>query len=94
MLTSAPRPSIRRSISWMAGLINNVLDFARGRLEGGFSLHRAASDALEQTLTQIIDELRTSYPDRSVKAAFALQEPVYCDRDRIAQLFRISSVTP
>jgi hypothetical protein len=38
------------------GLINNVLDFARGRLGGGLSLHRYASDSLEQTLTQIIDE--------------------------------------
>ena len=79
--------SIQQSVSRMAGLINNVLDFARGRLGGGLSLHRDASDALQQTLTQIIDEMRTSYPGRSVEAAFALEEPVYCDRDRLAQLF-------
>jgi signal transduction histidine kinase len=79
--------SIQQSVSRMAGLINNVLDFARGRLGGGLSLLRDASDALQQTLTQIIDEMRTSYPGRSVEAAFALEEPVYCDRDRLAQLF-------
>ena len=38
--------SIQQSVSRMAGLINNVLDFARGRLGGGLSLHRDASDAL------------------------------------------------
>jgi signal transduction histidine kinase len=84
---AAMSASIQQSISRMAGLINNVLDFARGRLGGGLSLHRDASEALEQTLMQIIYEMRTSDPDRSVKAAFALDEPVYCDRERIAQLF-------
>ena len=79
--------SIQQSVSRMAGLIDNVLDFARGRLGDGLSLHRDASDALQQTLTQIIDELRTSLSGSSVEAAFRLEEPVNCDRERIAQLF-------
>ena len=47
----------------MAGMIDNVLDFARGRLGGGITLDRDAQTPLEPVLHQVIDELRLSSPD-------------------------------
>ncbi len=37
------------SVARMSGLIDNVLDFARGRLGGGLILNRGAATALETT---------------------------------------------
>jgi signal transduction histidine kinase len=78
---------IRQSIARMAGLIDNVLDFARGRLGSGVALSRDAELPVVPTLEQIIDEQRASWPDRRIEAALAQTEPVDCDRARIAQLF-------
>jgi sigma-B regulation protein RsbU (phosphoserine phosphatase) len=77
---------IQRSVSRMTGLIDNMLDLARGRLGEGLSLKRDDRESLEPTLNQVIDELRLSHPDCAIEAVFALDETVSCDRARIAQL--------
>ncbi len=69
-----------------AGLIDNVLDFARGRLGGGITLNRTASEPLEPVLRQVVAELRSIAPDQVVDARFALTEPIDCDHIRISQL--------
>jgi sigma-B regulation protein RsbU (phosphoserine phosphatase) len=69
----------------MAGLIDNVLDFARGRLGGGITLDRDARKPLEPVLHQVIDELRLS-SGRQIDAEYAIDVPVDCDRSRIGQL--------
>jgi signal transduction histidine kinase len=78
---------MRNSVSRMSGLINNLLDFARGRLGGGLPLIRNADRPLEPVLNQVVSELRTSAPERAIDTQFALSEPVNCDRARVAQLF-------
>jgi len=78
---------MRNSVGRMSELIDNVLDFARGRLGGGLTLNRRADDKLEAALKQVIAELHATWPDRAIAAEFALAEPVDCDRSRIAQLF-------
>ena len=60
------------SAARMAGLIDNVLDFARGRLGGGFSVTRTVDPALESMLEQTVAEMRTIWPDRVVQSRFAL----------------------
>lgn len=70
----------------MAGLIDNVLDFARGRLGGGLSLDRDIHEPLEPVLHQVIDELRLSSHGRQIEAEYAIDNPVDCDRGRIGQL--------
>src|SRR5690349_4621559 len=70
----------------MAGLIDNVLDFARGRLGGGITLNRDSGKPLEDVLHQVIDELRLSSPGRQIEAEYAIDAPVDCDRSRIGQL--------
>jgi sigma-B regulation protein RsbU (phosphoserine phosphatase) len=74
------------TITRMAGLIDNVLDFARGRLGGGITLDRNSSRPLEPVLHQVIDELRLSSPGRDIDAEYAIDTPVDCDRTRIGQL--------
>ena len=74
------------SVGRMAGLIDDVMDFARGRLGGGLTLDRNADEPLGPMLRQVIAELRTAAPGRDVEVAIALAEPVNCDRRRIAQM--------
>jgi signal transduction histidine kinase len=78
---------IRQSVSRMAGLIDDVLDFARGRLGGGLALARNSGQALLPILHQVIAELRAIDPRRAIEAEFLLTEGVDCDPSRIGQLF-------
>jgi signal transduction histidine kinase len=77
---------MRASVQRMSVLIDNVLDFARGRLGGGLNLQRDASLPLSPVLHQVISELQSSHPDRAIDAAIDLDENVNCDRARIGQL--------
>jgi sigma-B regulation protein RsbU (phosphoserine phosphatase) len=77
---------INATVTRMSDLIDNVLDFARGRLGGGITLSRDANRPLEPVLEQVVDELRTAYPGRVIETRFAIREPVNCDRTRIGQL--------
>jgi signal transduction histidine kinase len=49
---------IRNSAKRMAGLIDDMLYFAKGRLGGGFSLDRHPDAPLYEHLEQVIGELR------------------------------------
>jgi signal transduction histidine kinase len=77
---------IRSSIGRMSGLIDDVLDLARGQLGSGLSVQRDALQPLEPVLDQVVAELQSSWPDRSIVTDFRLDRPVSCDRPRIAQL--------
>jgi sigma-B regulation protein RsbU (phosphoserine phosphatase) len=77
---------MQTTVMRMADLIDNVLDFARGRLGGGITLDRDANKPLELVLHHVIDELRVSSPGREIEAEFAIDVPVDCDRTRIGQL--------
>ncbi len=70
----------------MAGLIDDVLDLARGRLGGGISLNRDSHKPLEPVLTQVVDELRHVSPGHVIDAVFTIDQPVNCDRARLGQL--------
>ena len=74
------------SVTRMAGLIDDVMDFARGRLGGGLTLDRNADEPLEPVLRQVVAELGIAMPDRRVEVAIDLDDPVECDRRRIAQM--------
>jgi phosphoserine phosphatase RsbU/P len=74
------------SIDRMATLIDNLMDLARGRLGGGLPLVRDANKPLTPFLRQVVDEMMSAYPGRIIEADFQIDEPVQCDRGRIAQL--------
>ena len=77
---------MQKSVLRMASLVDNVLDFARGRLGGGITL-TLSTQPLEPTLQQVIDELQSAHPESIIKAEFALTKPVLADPVRIGQLF-------
>jgi sigma-B regulation protein RsbU (phosphoserine phosphatase) len=77
---------VEGSVVRAGGLIDNVLDFARGRLGGGITLTRDALEPLEPVLRQIVGELRAIAPERTIVATYVLDEPIDCDRMRIGQL--------
>jgi signal transduction histidine kinase len=77
---------VRGSATRMAALIDNVMDLARGRLGGGLTLERSATEQLEPLVRQVVAELQTIAHDRVIKSRFAVTEPVECDLARIGQL--------
>jgi len=76
---------MRSSVGRMSVLIDNVLDFARGRMGGGLTVSRRTVD-LGPVLDHVVAELRTGESDSRIETDFSLAEPVDCDPDRIAQL--------
>jgi sigma-B regulation protein RsbU (phosphoserine phosphatase) len=67
-------------------LIDDVLDFARGRLGEGLILSRDDKEPLTPVLEQVVAEVRAIVPDRTIETNFAIREPVHCDRQRLGQL--------
>lgn len=78
--------AIRDSSMRMGSLIENVLDFARGRLGGGIPSRRQRVDNLNRTLQLTVDEVKASCPWAFIDHSFDLPEGVYCDALRIGQL--------
>jgi signal transduction histidine kinase len=75
------------SVMRMGGLIDNLMDFARGRLGGGIGLQRAADQRLEPLLAQIVNEIKAGHPDRVIEMHFDLSRGVEVDQARIGQMF-------
>ena len=78
---------IQKSVLRMAGLVDNIMDFARGRLGGGLTIRRDAAQPLTPVLQQVIAELQSAWPDVVIEAALDVEEPVNCDRGKMGQLF-------
>ena len=74
------------SVGRASGLINNVLDLARGSLGGGLVVERNRDAPLTPVLEQVIAEVQVIGPENSIETRFDIDEPVYCDRGRLAQL--------
>ena len=75
---------IRGGAARMSNLIDDVMDFARGRLGSGVALDRHVGVRLEPVLRHVIAELQTSFPARRIDATIALDRLIPCDpiRDR------------
>ena len=77
---------MQSSVGRMAKMIESVMDLARGRLGGGISLSKTIT-AIEPVLDQVVAELAAAHPEREIETEFELEIPVFCDANRIAQLF-------
>jgi signal transduction histidine kinase len=69
------------------GLIDNMLDFARGHMGEGIQLNWQQEPNLAGVLLQVCNELSVIWPDRSIETNIQINKPVWCDSRRIAQLF-------
>lgn len=77
---------MQRSSTRMSRLIDNILDFARGRLGGGFALEYSEED-VGTVVREVVAELAASHPNGNLKLKCEPGPlPVRCDRQRIAQL--------
>ncbi len=77
---------IQRSCDRMGEMIENILDFARGRLGSGIPVSVESHDNLAGALQQVIEEVRAAYPERTLQVAMDITEPVHADAGRLAQL--------
>ena len=77
---------IERSIRRMSGLIDDVLDFARGRLGSGIGVELAVTTVLGENLEGVAAELREAHPGREIRSQIDVDGPVRCDPGRIQQL--------
>jgi sigma-B regulation protein RsbU (phosphoserine phosphatase) len=76
---------VQMSVARMASMIEDVMDFARGRLGGGLELKKSKTD-LAPVLEHAVEELRIAWPDREIQTSFVLPSPIVCDPKRVAQL--------
>ncbi|MEQ1492285.1 MAG: HAMP domain-containing sensor histidine kinase, partial [Terricaulis sp.] len=76
---------MRASTLRMTGLVNNVLDFARGRLGAGITLDKQPTN-LGPALTQVIAELQAVWPEQVINTQINDTAPVHSDVNRISQL--------
>jgi len=77
---------VNATVGRKAGLIDNVMDFARGRLGGGITLD-PTQQRIDATLQQVVDELRATYPNREFVLDLRLETEVHADHGRLGQLF-------
>ena len=77
---------VERSAKRMSALIDDVLDFARGRLGSGIGVEFVATESLGRSLAAVVAELHDAQPDREIVADISLYGPVRCDPGRLEQL--------
>jgi len=77
---------IRRSARRMASLVDDLMDFTRGRMGSGIGLNLRRHDSVHLTLEQVIDEMRGLHPEREINASIPDLLCLDCDPERLAQL--------
>ena len=70
----------------MKALIENILDFARGRLGEGIILNRSDDPHVEEALKQVITELEIIWPDKIIHSNFNITGYINCDVKRLSQV--------
>lgn len=78
--------AIGKSSQRMGALIEDVLDFARGRLGDGITVRRVWVDDLEGYFQAVVGEVLASNPDSQIDVDLCLGTGIYCDPGRMGQL--------
>jgi signal transduction histidine kinase len=78
--------SMQRSGQRISRLVDDVLDFARGRMGEGIVLDVIETPTLEDDLQQVVDELRGANAHRRINWKLAPLGTIVCSPDRISQL--------
>lgn len=87
-LTKRQAAMIKSTSFRMQTLIENVLDFAKGKMGEGIVLNRKINNGnLVEMFQQVINEIKISSPDSEIIFKVELDSDVYCDKDRLGQLF-------
>jgi signal transduction histidine kinase len=77
---------IGRSAHRISALVDDVVDFTRGRMGGGIALELRREDNLHLAFEQVVEELRGVHPERRILAQLEPIATLLCDRGRMAQM--------
>ena len=77
---------IRVSVKRMSSLINDVLDFARGRLGEGMGVRVAEVEDIDAGLNAVVREFQDGQPDRQILTNISVTRKVRCDLGRVQQV--------
>lgn len=77
---------IRNSIMRIDGLVNDVLDFARGRLGGGIPVALSLNPDVARQLLQVVQEVAGATGRADIVATVTIEAPLLCDVNRLSQL--------
>ncbi|KOQ71284.1 GAF domain-containing sensor histidine kinase [Stenotrophomonas maltophilia] len=77
---------IASGVTRMDGLINDVLDFARGRLGGGIPISLQESDTLQADLERVAGEVAIATGRQDIDVQMRIEGRVVCDPSRLSQL--------
>jgi len=69
-----------------AQLVEDLLDFARGRMGSGIPLNISDCQGLQAALQHVVSEVQSVHPQRVIKSDIGVLQGVSGDRDRLAQL--------
>jgi signal transduction histidine kinase len=75
-----------RSAGRMAALVDDLVDFARGRMGGGLALQLRRETELHRVFDQVVSELQAMYPHREIHAALEPGIALVCDAGRMGQM--------
>ena len=77
---------IKSSARRMSSLIDDVLDFARGRLGGGIGIDLTEVADINAGLQRVIREVEDAQPDCRIVSDIRVGRPVRCDLGRLQQV--------
>jgi signal transduction histidine kinase len=77
---------IKTTVRRMSSLIDDVLDFARGRLGGGIEVELTDVQNINTGLTTVIQELQAAQPDCKIISSISVNRSVRCDLGRLQQI--------
>jgi hypothetical protein len=77
---------VRTNAKRMSCLIDDVLDFARGRLGGGIGVKIDEVEDIDKGLSAVVKEFQDGQPERQITADINIAKPVCCDLARVQQV--------
>jgi len=84
LLTLASR--IKTNVRRMSALIDDVLDFARGRLGGGIGIELTEVESINLGLTTVVQEIQDAQPECKIISNIQVNRSVRCDLGRLQQV--------
>jgi signal transduction histidine kinase len=77
---------IKANVRRMSALIDDVLDFARGRLGGGIGVELTEVQNINTGLTTVVQELQDAQPECKIISSIGVDRSVRCDLGRLQQV--------
>jgi len=77
---------IQGSAQRISGLVDDVVDFTKGKMGGGIGIELSQEEAISKSLEHVVYELSSKYSQRQIIATIDPQISLLCDAGRIGQL--------